>query len=879
MLATREETMRQRVVIFWAVSLLAFLIASPIFAMPLNPNLVKELRAQGRLQQEAIFMNEAYSRGVNQPPGLRDLIQSEPQEGMPVAAATHRKAVVILVDFSDNVADVETYPPSHYQDLLFSEGTYPTGSMRDYYLENSYGGFRITGSVSVWVRVQLTYDYYVNNQRGLGAYPQNAQRLAEDAVAAADPYVDFSQFDSDGPDGIPNSGDDDGYVDALFIVHAGPGYEETGDPGDIHSHQWFLKTPAIVDGVTAKLYTMEPENGKVGVFCHEYGHILGLPDLYDLDYNGRGLGYWSVMALGSWGNGGNTPVHFDAWSKRKLRFSASLMLSSNTTGLSMACAELSRNSLPLWTNGMYDEEYFIVEYRQPILFDSYIGGGGLVIYHVDEAMDDNNDQCCGSGSVHALVAVEQADGECDLENNYNSGDPGDPFPGSGGTNNPNYTFDFLSTPSSADYDGNDTQVAVRNISEYVDPYYGSMVSMDVTVETHPAIAIESKELGSSPQGSGEQIIQAGADVQLFAELYNYGTEAMEINGLISTSDPYVTLLVDSAFYGSMAEGEKKLPQEPFEFSVSPTCPTPHGIFFDMNISDNNGYSSAPSFWVGVADTVLFYDWSHENVTPLYGDEWHLSIEKNHAPGGTGCWKCGNDGPYFYSNNLDAALYTAGYYLSGGSAQLTFWYWIEAERKSSNVAWDGGLVEMSLNGGPWQLITPVGGYPYVTGTNPNSPFPAGTPCYSGYWYFWQFAEFDLSGYEGIARFRFRFGSDSYTTARGWYIDDVSLVNAGAVSVAETPGVPAKLLEAWPNPFNPYTTIRFWVGKDAGRVRLAVYDVAGRLVRTLADAPFTPGSHDVIWNGRDSRGREAASGTYICRMESDVACHTTKMVLLK
>ncbi len=112
------------------------------------------------------------------------------------------------------------------------------------------------------------YAYYVDAQAGFGTYPRNAQKPAEDAVAAADPLVDFSQFDNDGPDGIPDSGDDDGVVDALFVVHAEPGRETTGSDNDIHSQAWSMANPLTVDGVTAGGYSMEPEDGQRGVFGH-----------------------------------------------------------------------------------------------------------------------------------------------------------------------------------------------------------------------------------------------------------------------------------------------------------------------------------------------------------------------------------------------------------------------------------------------------------------------------------------------------------------------------------------------------------------------------------------------------------------------------------
>jgi immune inhibitor A len=136
--------------------------------------------------------------------------------------------------------------------------------------------------------------------------------LTEDVVYLADPYVDFSQYDND----------NDGYVDALFVIHAGPGAEHTGDPNDIWSHQWNTGYPPYVDGVYVTTYSMEPEywsspgDMTIGVYCHELGHVFGLPDLYDYGFDSQGVGRWSLMAVGSWnGPMGSSPAHPDAWSR------------------------------------------------------------------------------------------------------------------------------------------------------------------------------------------------------------------------------------------------------------------------------------------------------------------------------------------------------------------------------------------------------------------------------------------------------------------------------------------------------------------------------------------------------------------------------------
>ncbi|MFH1143248.1 MAG: M6 family metalloprotease domain-containing protein, partial [Candidatus Eisenbacteria bacterium] len=318
------------------------------WGVPFHPDVLSALKADGRLAAIAAATEDARTRGLDQPP-------SEKHPWLRTAAQLRsipdRQAIVILVDFSDNVADVGTYPKSHYEDMLFSVGSYPTGSMRDWYLENSYGQFNVTGAVTVWLRMPQLYSYYVDGQAGFGTYPQNAQKLAEVAVVAADPYVDFSQFDNDGPDGVADSGDDDGMVDALFIVHAGPGRETTGSDDDIHSHAWSMSVTQVVDGVGAQRYSMEPEDGKRGVFGHEFGHVLGLPDLYDTDYSSSGAGYWCMMSSGSWGGGGETPVHFLSWCKARLGFLEPTIPLTNVISADIPQVETDPVAYTLWTAG------------------------------------------------------------------------------------------------------------------------------------------------------------------------------------------------------------------------------------------------------------------------------------------------------------------------------------------------------------------------------------------------------------------------------------------------------------------------------------------------------------------------------------------------
>ncbi len=167
-------------------------------------------------------------------------------------------------------------------------------------------------------------------------------------------------------------------------------------------------------------------------------------------------------------------------------------------------------------------------------------------------------------------------------------------------------------------------------------------------------------------------------------------------------------------------------------------------------------------------------WSHYSVTPGYGDEWHLSDQRNHTDGGEVSWKCGDEGGGSYSDHLDAALETPSIELEGGK-ELLVWHWMNLEVFNDGLAWDGAVFELRLNGGQWNMIEPEDvGYPYVIHPNSGSPFPSGMTVLSGR-RGWELLRFDLRDVEGTARFRFRMGTNGNASKEGWYIDDVMVID--------------------------------------------------------------------------------------------------------
>ncbi len=432
--------------------------------MPPAPGLIDRLDREGRLGALSTLHANARSNGVDAP--FDNDIDDLRRDG---ADEVEYHVICILVDFADNEADTNVAPREHFQEMLFSQGEYRSGSMRDWYLENSYEQVNVTGDVAGWYRMERDYAYYVNGVQGFGQYPRNAQGLARDALRAADADVDYRDYDNN----------NNRVAEGVFIVHAGMGAEQTGSDDMIWSHAWGVPRDLRLDNMTFQSYAMEPENGKIGVFGHELGHSLfGLPDLYDTDYNSAGVGIWSMMSGGAWGGGGDSPVHFDAWSKARIRMVSPFPIIEDNPDLFMEPVEQTDDVFIVWRAGALQNEYFLVENRQRQGFDVSLPSSGLLIWHCDDDAEGNNHPWWpGQGNQHNIVALEQADGDYDLEHNANSGDASDPFPGDAW----NTLFDDDSSPDSKDYTGRATNVTITNI----EPIENNRIRMGIYVNNAP----------------------------------------------------------------------------------------------------------------------------------------------------------------------------------------------------------------------------------------------------------------------------------------------------------------------------------------------------------------------------------------------------------
>ena len=376
------------------------------------------------------------------------------------------RVIVVLVDFSDRMM---AQPLSHFEELFFSTGVLPNGSVKEYYTEVTNGLIDLTGQVVGPYRMPQTMATYAHGASGLGGVEPNARTMARDAAVAADADVNFAPYDNDG----------NGYVDAFIVVHAGAGAEQTGSSNDIWSHKWVLADGEYVAD-TSKIfaYLTVPEDSRIGVCAHELGHLLfGFPDLYDTDGTSQGVGNWCLMAGGSWNGGGDIPAHPCGWCKANQNWVTVQNVTANGP-VNVADVKDSHTIYRLWKDGAASQEYFLLENRQQNRYDAQLPGEGLLIWHIDEAVSSNTNE------THYKVALMQADGKRDLENNVNRGDAGDPYPGSAN----NTAFGNATAPNSQSYGGLNTCVAVTAIGSA-----GSVMPVQLAVRCAKAKEIR-KEL-------------------------------------------------------------------------------------------------------------------------------------------------------------------------------------------------------------------------------------------------------------------------------------------------------------------------------------------------------------------------------------------------
>jgi immune inhibitor A len=305
---------------------------------------------------------------------------------------------------------VPDFSRQHYVDMLFNDAP-GANSMRNFYIEQSSGRYAVYGDVTDWVTVPGNAVFYDDTpDANTWVFLQDqvnswyaAQITAGKTPAQIDAYLSgFDQWDRYDYDADGNFDEPDGYIDRFQSIHAGEG-EEAGAPAwTIWSHSWyaysnligkagpdFNKYGGIKIGDSSywvNKYTIQPENGGVGVFTHEFGHDLGLPDLYDTAGGENGTGFWTLMSSGSWMNDGTIDIgsmasHMGAWEKFQLGW------------LNYQVASVGKSAAfklgPMETNTKQAQALFVVLPKKTVV--SNIGAPFAGTYYYYSSAGDNLD--------------------------------------------------------------------------------------------------------------------------------------------------------------------------------------------------------------------------------------------------------------------------------------------------------------------------------------------------------------------------------------------------------------------------------------------------------------------------------------------------------
>jgi M6 family metalloprotease-like protein len=390
---------------------------------------------------------------------------------------------VILVSFGQQPP---RFPPARFRTLLFdTTGANPNGSMAEYYHDVSHGLLRVTGDVIGWFSLPDTEGWYAHNGYGLDrtGWPRNTAGLVDDAVNAADPTVNFAQYDRDG----------DGEVDYLIVIHVGLGAEAaSGDRDKLWSinanltDYWDrvlphktndLKPGSTTQHILVNRFSVLPERSwvdpdsmaEIGPYCHEFGHGLGWPDLYDASLIGGGPnlgpGNWCLMSFGAYGGGEaitpDRPTRPCAWAMYDAGWVTATNLSQSRAERFPPVENPDGRVYRLWWQGDASTEYFLLENRQRVGHDADLPAGGLLVYHVDEIAiaSRRTSNLVNSGPFPGL-RLEEADGHYDLMGRFDRGTGSDPFPGTGHVTQ----WDDETAPSTRTFDGRHTNVSLSQIA-------------------------------------------------------------------------------------------------------------------------------------------------------------------------------------------------------------------------------------------------------------------------------------------------------------------------------------------------------------------------------------------------------------------------------
>jgi M6 family metalloprotease-like protein len=767
---------------------------------------------------------------------------------------------VFCSKFANTGAD--PYPVSTLDQKLFS-GPNPPQTLTQFYNEISYGDITVTGTVYGWYQLPQNDTYYEGPAGCYGTCgSSNMGQFLTSTLNNWDATVDFGQYDNDGPDGIPNSGDDDGYVDFAAFVHPEVG-AECGGNNNIWSHRWVISgwtgspwvsnDPRAGGGyIRVNDYTVQPAWNcggttviDIGVFCHEFGHAFGLPDLYDTNGGSAGVGEWGLMGSGSW-NTVKQPSHMCAWAKSELGWVNLVEVGTNVSANNVVNVEFNR---PVLRADVMNERWRLEGGTCAVSGTSMRCG-----LHPAEASARGwpGGEGYGNGWTERVSREFTYDGSAgpiwlDYDYRYDS-EPG---------------YDY--TYAQIDVDGTVNNLATYNGtgsgSAHIDmaPYLvGSGVSTYTVQFEFQSDYAWSDEDNNYPSTCGPFVFDNLA-VSGGGETYFTNFETSEDGWWCDMTSPSESFFIenrqplgsDIAVHGGgglciwhIDEDVATTAMGNTGGSTSAPGVLPRGVALEqsdglMNLEWNNNRGDAGDAYPGATSNYSFNNGTVPNSMSYNGNSTNVTVlltTGNGDPIGvqaSGSWfppAITMSTPPGEDNDTTVLIgITGSGFVHGCTVDLVDG---PTTLSADQVEWsDKGLIQAEVD----LYAAPAGAYDIVV-TNPGG----GTAI----------------------------------------VADAFTVNNVVVGAENTPKAPNEfaLRQNYPNPCNPTTTIPFDV-RERAHVTLTIYNISGQVVRKLVDESLEARSYGITWDGRNDAGQAVSSGVYFYKLTAGDFQDVRKLVLTK
>ncbi len=749
---------------------------------------------------------------------------------------------------------VPPYPLDTLQTKLF-DGPYSPMTLSEYYGEVSYGDLTLTGTVYGWKQLLYNDTYY---EGGSGCYgmcsSSGVGELIIETVSFYDATIDFGIYDNDGPDNIPNSGDDDGFVDIAMFVHpehGGPAADNiwthkgtlthwTGSPwtsGDPAAGGGFIK---VDDYTIHAAIVMGGGSRPIGPFAHELGHALGLPDLYDYDGSSAGIGYWGLMGSGN-NNTSTSPAHLCAWSKTELGWANIIEVGSyiepcvlpnvefnRTVYRASVMEERWRRMSSCAINGSYSMRCGLVDseaasrgwpglegygngWVERVSREFYYDSTGPVTLEYDYAFDAE------PGYDYAYGRIEVG-GTVSTFATYNGAGSGHetvdltPYLSGGGASVYELSFVFESDVGYSDEDGEDPSTCGAIVIDGVSVSGGGesyFTDFEVREDGWCADMTQPSEyfLVENRQRLGSEIPIPGTGLLIWHVDQDIATSWMGNTGGPSNQSPQGVALMQADDMMDLNDNTNK------GDDGDPYPGTSNNTQFDNGTSPNSLSHS------GYATNVLVALTSGDGdpITADMRGSWFLPAHTNHTPDSSGA-----------DTTVTIHLYGAGF-VEGAAVKLEHG---TSAIVASSVEWVGKdylRAEIHITSQAFGLYD-------VVVTNP-----------------------------GGGRV---------------VVEDGFTVSNELVGVQEIPTFPREfaLRQNYPNPFRAATTIPFDIRAPV-KAALRIYDVSGQLIRTLVDRELDAQSYRILWDGRDAFGQPVSSGIYFYKLVAGNFSDVRKLVIAR